>query len=82
MSVEGNLPSGKQRNGQQKQAPRIIPLEKEKRSKHHGVVPVVDAAGATALVFQKPALERAEKQDADHVADRVSAGKQDHNPVI
>ena len=82
VSVKGKLPSHKQRHRQEQQAPRIMSGDKKERCEHHGVIPVVDSAGAAAFILQEPALKGAEKKDTDHITDRVSAGEQDHDSVI
>ena len=71
MPVEGDLPSGHQRDGHGQEAPRIDMLHKEERREHHGIVPVIDPAGAAALVLHEPCLEGTEEQDADNIADEV-----------
>ena len=80
--VEGDLPAGQQGHRQHQQAPGVGLAHEEQRREHHGVVPVVDPAGAAALVLQKPALEGTEEQDADHVTDRVGQAQENHNAVI
>ena len=52
------------------------------RGEHHGVIPVIDAAAATALVFHKPGLKRAEKQNSDHVAHRVEKADEKQDSLV
>ena len=78
---EGQLPPEQQGHGQSEKAPGVGLLDEEQRREHHGVVPVVDAAGAAALVLHEPGLDRAEEQDTDHVAHGVGAAEQDHDAV-
>ena len=80
--VKCDLPPDEQREGKNEEAPGIELLDKKQRCEHHGVIPVVDPARAAALVLHEPGLERAEEQDAYDVADGVSTGDQDHDPVI
>ena len=56
--------------------------DEHKRGEHHGVIPVIDAAAAAALVFHDPGLERAEKENADHVADRVEKADEKQDALI
>ena len=72
MAKKGNLPFGKdQKRCADEQVGQGM-RQKQKGSAHHRVIPVVDAAARTAAVFQKPAADRAVKEDADRVADRIS----------
>ena len=82
MPVESDLPADHQdqRLGQKSPGERV--LDKEQRCEHHRKIPVVDPAGAAALILQKPCLERAEEQDADHIAHRVGTAKKEHEPFI
>ena len=82
MPVKRDFPSDQQCNGQNQQSPGIGLGHEEQRSEHHGIVPVVDAARDTAFVLQEPGLERAEEQNADHIADRVGAAEKQHNSLI
>ena len=53
-------------NAQQAQT---VPAAYENHGRpHHGEVPVINAAGAAALVFHHPGLEGAEKEYAYHIA--------------
>jgi len=72
MSEKGDFPSDQQGYRQRQQTPCIGFLDKEQWREHHGIVPVVDATSGTTFVFQKPSLERTEKQDADDVAHRIN----------
>lgn len=63
------FPPGKQYKPQAGQAAGEYAGEKRQRRKHHGIVPVVYAAGDAAAVFHEPFLERVENKHADHVAD-------------
>ena len=82
MSVECYFPSDQERNGQYQQTPRVTPPDKKQRSKHHRIIPVVNTAAPAAFVFHQPALEGAEKQDTDQIADRIGTAEKDHDPVI
>ena len=56
--------------------------EEYQRCEHHYEVPVIYPAAAAAFVHHHPALERTEKEYANHVADRVGKRNQDkHAPV-
>ena len=67
MQVKGYFPAEHEDQRHNQKRPRIgFPDEKE-RSKDHGIVPIVDPAGAAAFVFHKPALERAEKENTYHI---------------
>jgi hypothetical protein len=82
MQAVGDLPTQKQAKRADEQTVRIQARNKNKRGKHHGKIPVVDAAGCAATVFHKPGLERAKEQDTYDVADRVSNCDQDHDPAV
>jgi hypothetical protein len=82
MPVESDLPPDQKKDGKQQQAPCVSSPDKEQGCKHHGIVPVIDSAGAAALILQKPALERTEEKDTDHIADRISAAEKKHDPII
>ena len=73
MAEEGDLPSEHQGKGQYQKAHRVWIPDKKQGCEHHRVIPVVNAAGAAAFVFQKPGMEGTEKEDADHVTDGVEA---------
>ena len=73
MTEKSNLPACQKRNGKRQETPCVAFLDKEQRREHHGIVPIVDAAGGTALVFQEPGLERTKEQDTDDVTDSVSS---------
>ena len=79
---EGDFPPEEQDDGGGKKTPRIELSDKEERREHHGVIPVIDSASAAALVFQKPGLERAEKQNADHIADGIGACDEHHDAFV
>ena len=82
IAVECDLPAGKEADRQGQQGPGIGFCHKKQRREDHGIIPVIDTAGHTAFVFQEPGLERAEKQDADHIADRISTTQKQHDPVV
>lgn len=82
MTVVNDLPFDQQCQTQKAQAPGEETGDKEKRGKHHGIVPVVDPAGTAALVVQKPGFKRTEKQNADHVTHGVDqTGQKQNTPV-
>jgi len=56
--------------------------DEHKRGTNHREVPVVDAASATAPVMHDPGLKGAKEEDADHVADRIGQGDEDHDSLI
>ena len=72
MPKKSYLPTCQQRYRECQQAPGVRLLDKEEWREHHCVVPVVDAAGAAAFVFEKPRLEGTEKEYAYHIAHGVS----------
>ena len=57
-------------------------MYKEKRSKHHGVVPIIYPAGAAAFVLHEPCLERTEEQYAYDIAYGISTAEKYHDAVI
>ena len=79
---EGDFPPEEQDDGSDKKGPRIELSDKEEGREHHGIIPVIDSACAAALILQKPALKRAEEQNADHVAHGIGAGDEHHDALI
>ena len=51
-------------NGGEKQAPTVEVFDKQERSKHHEMSPVIDSAVDTAFVVHNGCLEWTEKQNA------------------
>lgn len=82
MTVEGHFPADQQSDGKSQQAPGIGFLYEKQGREHHGVVPVVDAAGAATAVLEEPGLERTEKENADHVTDGIERTEQQHDSVV
>ena len=72
--------TNKERYG--KKAICVKARNKQEGGAKHCKIPVIDSAGRTAFVFHKPRLEGTEKQDADHVADRIKAAQKKHDPVV
>ena len=56
--------------------------DKKQGCEHHGIVPVVDPAGAAAFVLHEPALEGTEEQNADQVAHGINAAEQNHHSIV
>ena len=79
---KGDFPSEEQDDGSGKKGPRIKLSYKEEGREHHGIIPVIDSACAAALILQKPALKRAEEQNADHVTHGISTGEEHHDALI
>ena len=82
MAEKSDLPSCQKCYRESQKAPCIGFVNKKQRREYHSVVPVVNATSGTTFVFEKPRLERAEKQDADHVAHRIGGAQQNHDAVI
>ena len=82
VEAEGDLPAGEDAQGHGQQAPRVGVGDEEQRGKHHGEIPVVDAAGGTASILHEPHLEGAEEQDADHVAHAVGQADQEQDAYV
>ena len=78
----GDLPSQKKRQSASEQAVCIPACHKRKRCEHHGKIPVVDTAAATAFILHKPCLERTEEQDADHIAHTVGQCNHQQNVLV
>ena len=76
------LPADEQKQAQGDKALGVGIIHHEQRREHHYIVPVVYPAGIAALVLHQPCLERAEEQDADHVAHRVEDRQQHHDAPI
>ena len=77
-----NLPPDEKRYCQEQKAPCQNASDKEQRSKHHRIIPIVYSARAAAFVFEKPGLERAEKQYTYHVTDGIRDAEQQHNALV
>jgi len=69
MERKGNFPYRKNDYGNSAKAPGEKSRNKEKRRKHHDMVPVENSAGCAAAVFHEPDPERAPEKNADEVAD-------------
>lgn len=82
VSMHSDLPSCQQSKGKPQQAPRIDIWYKNKGSKHHCKIPIVDTAGRAASVLHKPRLEGTEKEDADHITDTVCETDKDKDALI
>ena len=54
----------------------------DERRKHHGEIPIIDAARCATAVLHKPSLERTEKQNADHITNAVCEADQNQEPPI
>ena len=77
-----NFPNGQQNKRHSQKTPGIHMFYINEWGEHHRIVPVIYAASTAALVFQKPRLERAEKQDADHIAYGICQCDQQQNALI
>ena len=82
MQEECDLPYNQKNDRHAKKAPSVKPRDEEQRREHHGEIPVVDAAGHAAAVLEEPGLERAEEQDADHIAHRIQRAEQKHEVAV
>ena len=68
MQTGSDFPPDQKQQSQAKQSHGKNVVDEHQGSKHHRIVPIIDAATGAAFVFHKPCLEGAEKQDADHIA--------------
>ena len=82
ISEERDLPPCHEGDGDHQKAPGIGLLHEKQGREHHGVVPIINAAGAAALILQEPGLEGTKEQNADHVTDGIKGTQQDHDAVI
>ena len=82
MQTEGDLPHEQKQQGKPQKTPCVNARQKDERGEHHGVIPIVDAAGAAAFVLHKPSLKRAEEEDTDHVADRIKETDQKQDAAV
>ncbi len=71
MEVESQFPSNQKNKRSEDQRIRVIGWDKDQGSKHHGVIPIVDSAGSAAFIFQNKGLEGTEKQNTDHITNRI-----------
>ena len=76
------FPANQDRQRQCDEAIRIGVRNEDQRREHHREIPIINPAVGTASVFHKPRLERAEKEDADHIANTVCKGDEDQNSLI
>ena len=82
MEMHLNFPVYEQNAGERKQTVCVETWDEDKGCKHHRVIPVVNTAGRTAFVLEKPCLERTEKEDTDHIADRIEEADQKENSLV
>ena len=82
MAAVGPFPANQDRQRKRDEAIRIGVRNEDQRCEHHREIPIVYAAIGTASVFHKPRLERAEKEDADHITNAVCKGDEDQNSRI
>ena len=82
MAEEGDFPADEQGHGEGQKAPGVAAPHEEEGREHHGIIPVIDAAGAAALVLEEPGLEGTEELDADDIADGIGAAEEDHDAVV
>ena len=61
MQKRGKLPNKKKQKRRSEQTVGIDAGDENQGREHHGVIPVIDAARATAFVFHKPGLEGTEE---------------------
>ena len=78
----GKLPNEQKEKRNAEKPPRVIMRNKDQRREHHGVIPIIDAAAATAFILHKPGLEGAEEENADHIADRIEEADQKENSLV
>ena len=69
MSRVGNLPAEKNNKRCEEQTPAVEAWDKQHRSKHHEVSPVINPAVDTAFILHEEGLERTEQQNADVVTE-------------
>ena len=82
MAAVGPFPANQDRQRKRDEAIRIGVRNEDQRCEHHREIPIVYAAIGTASVFHKPRLERAEKEDADDVADGIGDRDQEENAAV
>ena len=82
VEVTLHLPLNHQTQSCTQEGPGVGIGNEQKGREHHGVVPVVDAAGGAAAVFHDPGLEGAEKQNADDVADGIGQGDEQQDAPV
>ena len=66
--MKRRFPDHKHQQGQKKEAQGEKARREDEGTEHHQVVPIEDAAGSAAAVFQKEDPERAEEEHTDQVA--------------
>ena len=73
------FPANQDRQRKCDEAVRIGVRNEDQRCEHHCEIPIINPAVGTASVFHKPRLERAEKEDADHITNAVCKGDEDQD---
>ena len=76
------LPNEQEEKRNAEKPPRVIMRDEDQGGEHHGIVPVIDAAAATAFILHEPGLEGAEEENADHIADRIEEADQKENSLV
>ena len=76
------FPANQDRQRKCDEAVRIGVRNEDQRCEHHCEIPIINPAVGTASVFHKPRLERAEKEDADHITNAVCKGDEDQDACI
>lgn len=82
IETKGHLPANKKEQRDGEQAPCDKVRHYKKRREHHCIIPVIDPTAGAAFVLQKPRLERAEKEDADHIANGIRQCDEQHDAFI
>lgn len=82
IQAEGDLPTKQEQERNAQQRPRDEMRHHQKRCEHHRIIPVIDAAARAAFIAQKPRLKGTEKEDADHIANRICKRDKQHDAVI
>ena len=75
--MKRRFPDHKHQQGQKKEAQGEKARREDEGTEHHQVVPIEDAAGSAAAVFQKEDPERAEEEHAREAALYAQKKKED-----
>ena len=82
MQMRRQLPEEEKQKRNAEKPPREIMRNEDQGREHHRIIPVVNAAAATALILHKPGLERTEEEDTDHIADRIEEADEEENSIV
>ena len=82
VSVKYDFPEDCEEHSHTEEGERIPVRYQHERSEHHSVIPIVYTAAAAAFILHKPGLERAEEENAYHIAYRIEKRNQNEKSCV